>query len=78
MHDARLTVRLPEHELNFARKYAATHGVTVTELVLRYFRSLRAPAEQELHPEVQALIGALPAKLDARAAYRSHAARKHG
>ena len=77
MHDAKLTVRLPEDELDFAREYAQAHGVTMTDLILRFFRGLRETGPDEIHPEIRAITGILPRKTDARAEYREHLLRKH-
>src|SRR3954462_4175960 len=41
METAKLTVRLPKTDLDFAKEYAQAHRITVTELIDRYLRSLR-------------------------------------
>jgi hypothetical protein len=38
----KLTLRLPKSDLEFAKQYAQAHRITVTELIDRYLRSLRA------------------------------------
>jgi Family of unknown function (DUF6364) len=47
-----LTVRLPKDDLEFVKRYARTHRVTVTELIDRYLRQLRGQAVSPIHPEV--------------------------
>ena len=44
MNDARMTIRLPGSSLAFARRYASEMGVTVTDLVVRYFAVIPADA----------------------------------
>jgi hypothetical protein len=34
----KLTVRLPKEDLDFVKRYAKEHGMTVTELIARYLR----------------------------------------
>ena len=72
MHDAKLTVRMPAEDLNFAKDYAQAHGVTMTDLILRFFRGLREERREAIHPEIQAITGLLPQKIDARAEHRKH------
>ena len=77
MHDAKLTVRLPEDDLSFAKNYAHAHGVSLTELVLRFFRGLREAGAEERHPELRAMTGILPRNVDVRAEYRAHLTGKY-
>ena len=77
METAKLTVRLPKKDLDFAKEYAQAHRITVTELIDRYLRSLRGGAGA-IHPEVERISGLIPASVDARTDYRKHALRKHG
>ena len=77
METAKLTVRLPKRHLEFAKKYARAHRITVTELIDRYLRSLRG-GTGEVHPEVEKISGLVPPEVDAKAEYRKHAREKHG
>lgn len=77
MSTTKLTVRLPERDLEFAKRYAQEHRITVTELIDRYFRQLRALQESSIHPEVEKISGLIPADIDAKALYHEHVARKH-
>jgi len=36
MPTRKLTVRLPEEDIDFARRFAARHGLTMTQLIDRY------------------------------------------
>ena len=75
---AKLTVRLPKENLDFAKRYAKSHKITVTELIDRQLRSLRVTEEEEIHPDVERLIGLIPADVDARAEHREYLFKKHG
>ncbi|HSS52718.1 MAG TPA: DUF6364 family protein, partial [Thermoanaerobaculia bacterium] len=52
MDTAKLTVRLPKNDLEFAKRYAQAHRMTVTELIDRYLRSLQGEVGM-IHPEVE-------------------------
>lgn len=77
MSTAKLTVRLPRKDLEFAKRYAQEHRITVTELIDRYFRQLRALQETPIHPEVEKISGLVPADIDAEALYHEHMMSKH-
>jgi Family of unknown function (DUF6364) len=76
METAKLTVRLPKSDLDFAKQYAQAHRITVTELIDRYLRSLRG-GSGAIHPEVEKISGLIPQDVDARADYHEHVLRKH-
>jgi hypothetical protein len=77
METAKLTVRLPKKDLEFAKRYAEEHQITVTELIDRYLRRLRAGQVSPIHPEVERVSGLVPADVDAEALYREHLMSKH-
>lgn len=77
METAKLTIRLPKEDLEFAKQYAQEHQVTVTELIDRYLRRLRNTPGASIHPEVEKISGLVPSDIDARAQYREHLASKH-
>jgi Family of unknown function (DUF6364) len=76
METAKLTVRLPKGDLEFAKRYAEAHRITVTELIDRYLRSLQT-GTGAIHREVERIAGLIPPEVDARAEYREHSRRKH-
>lgn len=76
MESVKLTVRLPRGDLEFAKRYAAAHRITVTELIDRYLRSLQT-GTGAIHREVEKISGLIPAAVDGRAEYREHVLRKH-
>lgn len=77
MESAKLTVRLPKRDLDFAKQYAQAHRITVTELIDRYLRALQARGGAAIHPEVERISGLIPADVDAVAEYREHVLRKN-
>lgn len=76
METAKLTVRLPKSDLEFAKQYAEAHRITVTELIDRYLRSLRS-GSGAIHPEVERISGLIPSEVDAVGEYREHVEAKH-
>ena len=77
MDTAKLTVRLPKADIEFAKRYARAHRLTLTELIDRYFRRLRSQEEGEIHPEVERISGLVPAEVDAEARFHEHLLKKH-
>lgn len=74
----KLTVRLPDENLDYLKRYAAEHGLTVTEVLDRFLTRLREGAEQRrVHPEVEKISGLVPDDVDARALYHEHLLDKH-
>lgn len=74
----KLTVRLAEDNLDFVKRYAAEHGLTVTDVLDGYLTRLREGGEDRpLHPGVKAISGLIPADVDARALYHEHLLEKH-
>jgi hypothetical protein len=74
---AKVTIRLPRRDVEFAKAYAKAHGLTVTEVIDRYLRRMRAREQQALSPELDAITGLIPNDVDAEDAYRSHIIDKH-
>jgi len=74
----KLTVRLPQENLEFVKRYAAEHQLTVTDVLDRYLTRLREGAEgRRIRPEVEKISGLVPPEVDARALYHEHLLRKH-
>ena len=73
MNDARMTIRLPGASLEFARQYAGSMGITVTELVVRYFDRLKdAFAGNGVPASVRDVAGIVPKSVDAKKTYHEH------
>ncbi len=77
MATAKLTVRLPKEEIEFAKQYAQEHQVTVADLFDRYLRRLQDASGSTIHPEVEKISGLVPSDVDAKELYSEHLARKH-
>lgn len=74
----KLTVRLPEENVEFVKRYAVEHGLTVTDLLDRYLTRLRrSRAPRRLHPDVEKISGLVPSDVDAEALYHQHLIEKH-
>ena len=76
MERQKLTVRLPKEDLEFVKRYAAAHQLTVTEVISRYLKCLQQQHDK-IHPEVKRISGLVPAHIDAKAAYHEHLLYKH-
>ena len=77
MPTRKLTVRLPEEEIEFAKNYASNHGITLTELIDRYFKQLRLPSAGDLHPDILRFSGIIPSDIDSRNDYLNAIEDKH-
>ncbi|MFP3939869.1 MAG: DUF6364 family protein [Thermoanaerobaculia bacterium] len=74
----KLTVRLPRENLEFVKRYAADHDLTVTDVLNRYLTRLREGAEgRPVHPSVERISGLVPPDVDARALYHDRLLDKH-
>lgn len=77
METSKLTVRLPTKDLLFAKEYAKNHGISLTELIDRYFEHLQQSTQGQLHPEVQKITGLIPQSVDIREEYLEYIQGKH-
>ena len=73
----KLTIRLPKEDIEFAKRYAKEHGLTVTEVVDRYFRRLMALESQPASPGLAFLTGLVPGDVDAGREYQEYLGDKH-
>nr|WP_301289563.1 DUF6364 family protein [Natronocella acetinitrilica] len=73
----KLTIRLPRQDVEFAKTYAKAHGLTVTEVIDRYLRRMRALETHQPSPDLDFITGLIPADLDAEDEYRRHLTNKH-
>lgn len=75
---AKLTVRLPREDLDFVKRYAKEHGVTVTDILNRYLSRLREGTERRaIHPDIERISGLVPSDVDVQALYHEHLLEKH-
>ncbi|WP_022947255.1 DUF6364 family protein [Methylohalobius crimeensis] len=77
MEDIKLTIRLPKQDVAFAKTYAQAHGITVTEFIDRYLRRMRSLEKHTPTPELDTMIGLIPADIDAESEYQRHLLDKH-
>jgi hypothetical protein len=77
MKDAKLTLRLPAEELEFVKKYAREHRLTLTALVHRFFLELQRTQADEVPRSLTAIAGLVPSEVDVRDEYARHRQRKH-
>ena len=78
MEENKLTVRVPKHLLERARRYAAEHNTTLARLVCEYLRRLTGEADPMADaPTVAHLSGALSPDASAED-YRAYLEEKHG
>lgn len=73
----KLTIRLPQRDVEYAKAYAKAHGINVTELIDRYMRRIRALEERPVAAELEALTGLVPADVDVAAEYSQHSVSRH-
>ncbi len=74
----KLTIRLPSEDVAFAKAYAKAHGLSVTEVIDRYLRRMRALDEQVPSPALEAITGLVPSDVDAEGEFQRHRQDKHG
>lgn len=77
METAKLTIRLPRQEVEFAKGYAKAHGITVTEVIDRLLRGMQALERTALHPEIEAISGLVPPDVDVQSEHRGHLLERH-
>jgi len=80
----KLTLRMDERLIEVAKRHAAEHDTSVSQMVAAYFGALEALSADGLEPgtlpppsaRVRALIGVLPQEADPEGAYRAHLERR--
>lgn len=71
MNDAKMTIRLPVSELEFAKDYARRSGFSLTALITRYLARLQSLTEGDVPAEIKTIAGLVPPKVDVRAEYHA-------
>jgi hypothetical protein len=56
----KLTIRLPESDIEAARRYAKRRGITVTHLVHRLLESLEKVDHEAEYPSLEGIAGIIP------------------
>lgn len=75
---AKLTIRLPKEDIEFAKRYAREHGMTVTEVIDRYLRRMKTLEQHPVSSELEFITGLVPADVEGEELYRKHLLDKHG
>ena len=76
METSKLTIRLPKNDLEFAKEYARQHGMSLTQLVDRYFQRLQKAGKIGPHAEVQKITGLISRDVNLNE-YLRHMEKKH-
>lgn len=74
----KLTIRLPRQDVEFAKAYAKAHNLSVTEVIDRYLRRIRAIEGRAPSMALESITGLVPDDVDAVAEHRRHLISKHG
>ena len=74
----KLTIRLPRRDIEFAKDYARAHGLSVTEVIDRYLRNMRALERHIPSPALDEITGLVASDVDVREEFRRHQLEKHG
>lgn len=77
MPTRKLTVRLPEEDIDFAKEYAARHGLTMTQLIDRYLKTLQQFPNGQLNADIIRFSGIIPETVDAQEEYHTAVEEKH-
>lgn len=73
----KLTIRLPRRDVEFVREYARAHGLTVTEVIDRHLRRMRALEQYSPSPALEEITGLVPSDVDVEGEYRRHREQRH-
>lgn len=74
----KLTLRLNKRLIEHAKRYAAQHNISVSELVETFFLHLEEKDETDHTSLVRQLTGVLPADVDAEQEYGRYLLKKYG
>lgn len=76
MNDAKMTIRIPTSDLEFAKAYAHRSGFSLTSLISRYLARLHSLTEGDIPTEIENIVGIVPPKVDVREEYHMQHLRK--
>lgn len=77
MLKSKITINLPQSDINFLERYAAKKSRTISDLIDEYITLLRKIENYSFHPDIEKYAGFLPNNLDAKATYYHHIIEKH-
>jgi hypothetical protein len=75
MPTSRLSVTLPESEINFLKQYAKKEKTTISRLIDRWIKSLKT--KTDIHPDIKKFTGIIPADVDVDKAITDYVMEKH-
>jgi hypothetical protein len=75
MPTSRLSVTLPESEINFLKQYAKKEKTTIPRLIDRWIKTLKA--QTDIHPDIKKYTGRIPADADVDKAITDYVMEKH-
>jgi hypothetical protein len=64
MTTSRLTVRLPKSDIDILKKYARMNRISVSNLIDRWIKILKAKSKTAIHPDIEKFTGIIPADID--------------
>ena len=79
MPTSRLTISLPESEIDYIKTYAKKNRISVSQLVDRWIKSLKAAPKEKtaLHPDIKKFTGIIPRSIEADEVYADYVMDKH-
>lgn len=77
MKDPEMTLRLSHREIEYLKRYAEEHKVTVKELVDRYIKRLQPNKRRAIHRDVKKMSGIIPSDVETKDSYHTHLLKKH-
>jgi len=79
--DTKLTIKLDEHIIESAKKYAKERNTSLSKLVANYFNkiSMETMVEEEITPLIKSLTGIVPhiSEVDEKEAYSKYLTEKY-
>jgi hypothetical protein len=77
MTTTRLTINLPKSEIDFLKKYARMNNISVSNLIDRWIKILKAKSTPAIHPDIEKFTGIIPADIDVDKAITEYIMTKH-
>ena len=77
MTTSRLTLSLPKSQIDFLKKYARMNKISVSNLIGRWIKSLKAESKPTIHPDIEKFTGIIPADIDVDKAITGYIMAKH-
>ena len=75
MSTSRLSVTLPESEIDFLKQYAKKEKTTIPRLIDRWIKSLKP--KTDIHPDIKKFTGIIPPDADVEKSISDYVMEKH-